>query len=121
MTRRTRPRSLTPASSVRIEGLACVPEGDTLARIASVLRPLLVGHPIVAARGRPGGVQLQRVVGRTVLAVTNKGKHLLIDFDNGLTLHTHLGLHGSGQRYPRARFDPRSPSRVAAQLETAEW
>jgi endonuclease-8 len=98
-----------------------MPEGDTLARIASVLRPLLVGHAIVAARGRPGGVQLQRVVGRTVLSVNNKGKHLLIDFDNGLTLHTHLGLHGSWRRYPRAKFLPHSPSRVVAQLETADW
>lgn len=98
-----------------------MPEGDTLARIASVLRPLLVGHEIVAAHGRPGGVQLQRVVGHTVLAVANRGKHLLIDFDNGLTLHTHLGLHGSWQRYPRGRYFPRSPARVGAYLETSDW
>jgi endonuclease-8 len=98
-----------------------VPEGDTLARIASVLRPLLVGHEIVAARGRPGGVRLERIVGRSVIAVLNRGKHLLIEFDNGLTLHTHLGLHGSWVRYPRARYLPRSPSRVVALLETADW
>ena len=32
-----------------------MPEGDTLARISAVLRPLLVGQTIIAAHGRPGG------------------------------------------------------------------
>ena len=98
-----------------------MPEGDTLARIAAVLRPLLVGQAIVAARGRPGGAQLGRVTGSTVTSVSNRGKHLLIDFDNGLTLHTHLGLHGSWQRHPRGRAWARSPERVVAVLETAQW
>lgn len=98
-----------------------MPEGDTLARIAQVLRPLLVDQQIRAARGRPGGAQLERVVGRTVTSVDTKGKHLLIDFDNGLTLHTHLGLHGSWLRYPRGDMRPRSSSRVVALLETDEW
>ena len=98
-----------------------MPEGDTLARIAAVLRPLLVGQAIVAARGRPGGAQLQRVIGSTVTGVGNRAKHLLIDFDNGLTLHTHLGLHGSWQRYPRGRAWARAPERVVAVLETGQW
>jgi endonuclease-8 len=98
-----------------------VPEGDTLARIASVLRPLLVGRTITAARGRPGGAQLERVVGRGVESVEAKGKHLLIAFDNGLTLHTHLGLHGSWHRYRRGRLWHRSADRVVALLETDEW
>src|SRR3954452_22315529 len=98
-----------------------MPEGDTLARIASVLRPLLVGKQIVAARGRPGGAHLERVVGCTVLDIDTRGKHLLIDFDNGLTLHTHLGLHGSWNRYRRGDLWRRSVERVAAVLETDEW
>src|SRR3954468_11841553 len=98
-----------------------MPEGDTLARIATVLRPLLVGKRISAAQGRPGGAQLERVVGTTVLKVDTKGKHLLIDFDNGLTLHTHLGLHGSWHRYRRGGAWRRSPARIAALLETDEW
>jgi endonuclease-8 len=98
-----------------------MPEGDTLARIAAVLRPLLVGHVIRAARGRPGGAQLERVIGSTVLKVDTKGKHLLIDFDNGMTLHTHLGLHGSWHRYRRGDVWRRPAARVAAVLETDEW
>lgn len=98
-----------------------MPEGDTLARIAQVLGPLLVGKTIRAARGRPGGIQLERVVGHDVLSVNTRGKHLLIDFDNGLTLHTHLGLHGSWHRYRRGEAWRRSPARVAAVLETDDW
>ena len=98
-----------------------MPEGDTLARIAAVLRPMLVGQIIRDARGRPGGAQLERVVGRTVLSVTNRGKHLLIDFDNGMTLHTHLGLHGSWRRYRRGDVRRTSPDQLAALLATDEW
>jgi len=98
-----------------------MPEGDTLARIAAVLRPLLVGRTITAARGRPGGAQLGRVLGGTVESVETRGKHLLIGFDNGLTLHTHLGLHGSWHRYRRGEPWRRSPSRAEAVLETDTW
>ena len=98
-----------------------MPEGDTLARIAAALRPILVDKRIEAARGRPGDADLARVVGHMVTGVTAKGKHLLIDFDNGLTLHTHLGLHGSWHRYRRGDMFRRSPSRTVAVLETDEW
>jgi endonuclease VIII len=98
-----------------------MPEGDTIARISAVLGPLLVGQTIRTARGRPGGAQLERVVGRTVLNVHTRGKHLLIDFDNGLTLHTHLGLHGSWHRYRRGEMWRRSAARSVAVLETEDW
>jgi endonuclease-8 len=98
-----------------------MPEGDTLARISAVLRPLLVGKEIRRAHGRPGGAQLERVVGRTVTSVEHRGKHLLIDFDSGVTLHTHLGLHGSWHRYRRGEMWRRSMDRVGALLETDDW
>lgn len=98
-----------------------MPEGDTLARIRDVLRPLLLGKQIRAARGRPGGAQVERVLGRTVLDVRTRGKHLLVDFDNGLTLHTHLGLHGSWHRYRHGQLWRRSVERTVTVLETDEW
>jgi endonuclease-8 len=97
-----------------------VPEGDTLARIASVLRPILAGRRIVSARGRPGGVRLELVVGSSVDSVEARGKHLLIGFDNGLTLHTHLGLHGSWHRYRAGERWRRPAARAVAVLDTAE-
>jgi len=98
-----------------------MPEGDTLARIRTALQPILEGKTIRAARGRPGGAQLERVVGTIVLKVETRGKHLLIDFGNGLTLHTHLGLHGSWHRYRRGDLWRRSVERTVAVLETDEW
>ena len=63
------------------------------------MRRTLGTDEIVAARGRPGGAQLERVIGTHVSAVRTRGKHLLIDFDDGLTLHTHLQMNGSWHRY----------------------
>lgn len=97
-----------------------MPEGDTLLRIAVVLRPVLAGRRITDARGRPGGAQLERVIGANVESVEARGKHLLIGFSNGLTLHTHLGLRGSWHRYRRGEPWRRAASRALAVLETAE-
>jgi endonuclease-8 len=63
-------------------------------------------------------VQLERVVGARVESVEARGKHLLIAFDDGLTLHTHLGLHGSWHRYRRGEPWRRPASRAVAVLET---
>lgn len=95
-----------------------MPEGDTIYRIAGVMRRSLRGELIVAARGRPGGAQLSRVVGSRVLAVSTRGKHLLVDFDDGLTLHTHLQMRGTWHRYrPGERWRAPADEAVAV-LET---
>jgi endonuclease VIII len=96
-----------------------VPEGDTLHRTAAVLRAVLEGAPVTAARGRPGGASLERVVGARVLAVEARGKHLLIDFDSGLTLHTHLRMRGAWHRYRPGERWRRSPARAVAVIEVA--
>src|SRR3981081_668723 len=62
------------------------------------MRPLLVGREILAARARTPGPAIQRVVGSHVLSVEPYGKHMVIRFDNGLALHTHLRMNGSWHR-----------------------
>jgi len=94
-----------------------MPEGDTLFRTAAVLREVLAGRQVVAARGRPDGVPLGRVVGQVVDSVEAAGKHLLIGFSGGLTLHTHLRMHGSWHRYRAGERWRRSPSRAVAVIE----
>jgi endonuclease-8 len=95
-----------------------VPEGDTLRRTAEVLGRTLRGDVVVAATGRTGGAQLSRLVGSRIDAVRSQGKHLLIDFEGGLTLHSHLGMHGSWHRYrPGERWRRRDAA--VAVLETA--
>ena len=76
-----------------------MPEGDTIFQTAAALRPLLVGQLIMAAQARTPGPQIQRVVGSHVLSVEPVGKHMLIRFDNGLTLHTHLRMGGTWHHY----------------------
>lgn len=95
-----------------------MPEGDNLARIGDVLRRTLIDQTVTAAGGR-AAADLARVVGQRLVAVQARGKHLLIDFEGGLTLHTHLGLHGSWHRYRPGEAWRRAPSRAAAVLETA--
>jgi endonuclease-8 len=97
-----------------------MPEGDTLARIATALRPVLAGKRITSARGRYGGPRFDLVIGTTVNAVEARGKHLLIGFDNGLTLHTHLGLHGSWHRYRAGEPWRRPLARAVAILDTKD-
>ncbi len=94
-----------------------MPEGDTLFRTAAVLREVLLGRDVTAARGRPGGAALGRVVGSRVVSVEARGKHLLIGFDAGLTLHTHLRMNGSWHRYRTGEPWRRSPARAVAVIE----
>jgi endonuclease-8 len=94
-----------------------VPEGDNLARISDVLRRSLIDQTVSGARGR-ANAQLNRLIGSRVNSVEARGKHLLIGFDNGLTLHTHLGLHGSWHRYRPGERWRRAPSRAGAVIET---
>lgn len=95
-----------------------MPEGDTVHRTAEVLRRTLREEAIVAARGRPGAAALERLVGCRTLAVRARGKHLLIEFDDGLTLHTHLGMQGSWHRYRPGERWRLHPSLAVAVLET---
>jgi endonuclease-8 len=76
-----------------------VPEGDTIFQTAAALRPLLVGQPVLAARAKTPGPAIERVVGSHVTSVEPAGKHMVIRFDNGLALHTHLRMAGTWHRY----------------------
>jgi endonuclease-8 len=78
-----------------------VPEGDTLFRTAAGLRPYLVGRTVTAARASgPGPVpQVARIVGHEITAVEAIGKNLMIRFEGGLEIRTHLRMNGSWHRY----------------------
>jgi endonuclease VIII len=76
-----------------------MPEGDTIHYAANRIRPVLAGHvpeqiatphPRFARSGWP-----DRLAGRAVTAVDAIGKHLLLRFEGGLTIHSHLRMTGS--------------------------
>jgi endonuclease-8 len=96
-----------------------VPEGDTLFRTAAGLRPYLVGRTVTAARtGGPGPVpQVGRIVGRKITSVEALGKNLLIRFDGGLEIRTHLRMNGSWHRYRPGEAWRRPAARARLVLE----
>ena len=75
-----------------------MPEGDTLHRTANRLRPALSGASLTRFEA-PRLLGDRPVPGSVITGVEAVGKHLLIDFDDGLTLRTHLGMPGSWHLY----------------------
>ena len=73
-----------------------MPEGDSLHRAAGLLRAL-EGDTIAAEARHPRAVALrvaEAVDGRRLERVEALGKHLLLRFDGGLVLRSHLGMKG---------------------------
>jgi endonuclease-8 len=102
-----------------------MPEGDTIFRTAVVLRSVLVGGTIRAAtaQAQPGMRRvpdLDRLVGAAITSVDSRGKQLVIGFDSGLILRTHMRMSGSWHRYrPGERW--RLPKiQASVILETAD-
>jgi endonuclease-8 len=102
-----------------------VPEGDTIFRAARTLHRALAGDTVT--RFVSVYPALTRVdasepfAGQTVDDVRARGKHLLMRFSGGLTLHTHMRMHGSWHVYrPGERW--RLPSHdMRIVLETARF
>jgi len=95
-----------------------MPEGDTISRAAFTLRRALAGKTVRRFRSAAGGGAL---AGRRVESVESAGKNLLVRFDDGRTLRTHMRMHGSWHLYrPGERW--RHPAAFArAVLETDDW
>jgi len=97
-----------------------MPEGDTLHRTAARLRPALVGCALIrfeaprlrGDRPRPGAA---------IVSVDAVGKHLLIGFDDGLTLRTHLGMVGSWHLYASGQRWRKPRHLVRALVEVQGW
>jgi len=98
-----------------------VPEGDTILRTAQTLHRALAGK--VVTRFETVLPKLERVTieWRTIERVVAAGKHLIIEFEGGVHLHTHMRMNGSwhiyraGQRWWRPRRDMRLV------IETADY
>jgi endonuclease VIII len=72
-----------------------LPEGDTIWRTAAALRRRIDGKVVRDARPQA----IARLKGRQVNAVDPNGKHLVISFDGGIALHSHMGMTGSWHTY----------------------
>jgi endonuclease-8 len=97
-----------------------MPEGDTIHRAASRLAPALVGRTVLrfeAHRVPPPWPK----PGVEVTGVEARGKHLLVHFDDGWTLQTHMRMSGSWHLYrPRERWrKPRHLLRALVEVGSA--
>jgi endonuclease-8 len=91
-----------------------MPEGDTIHRAASRLAPALVGRTVLrfeAHRVPPPWPK----PGVEVTGVEARGKHLLVHFDDGWTLQTHMRMSGSWHLY-RPREQWRKPRHLLRAL-----
>lgn len=100
-----------------------MPEGDTLYRAAAGVRPVLEGQRIEAAtssdRTTVDPIDAASLVGRVVTRVAARGKHLMLDTDDGRVVHSHLGMTGSWHVYPRGEAWRKPASQAALALRTA--
>ncbi|AXK35587.1 Fpg/Nei family DNA glycosylase [Streptomyces armeniacus] len=97
-----------------------MPEGDTVWRTAHELHTALAGAPLTRSDLRVPKLATKDLTGRRVLDVTPRGKHLLARFEDGITLHSHLGMDGSWRVHaPRERWRGGPAHQVRAVLGTA--
>jgi endonuclease-8 len=72
-----------------------LPEGDTIWRTAAALRRRIGGKVVSDARPQA----IARLKGRRVESVEPKGKHLVMQFEGGIALHSHMRMTGSWHLY----------------------
>ncbi len=98
-----------------------MPEGDSLHRTAHTLQRVLGQQQLVRVRSSVPAIAGAELVGHVVAEVSARGKNLLIRFDDGRVLHTHLRMNGSWHVYrPGERFQrPMHQARVVLEVADA--
>jgi len=94
-----------------------MPEGDSIFRAARTLHRALAGRTVSRFDSvfphLTNPLEDRPLVGQVIERVEARGKHLLIWFSGGLTLRTHMRMHGSwhiyrpGERWQRPHHDMR--------------
>lgn len=97
-----------------------MPEGDTVWLHAKRLHEALAGQELVLSEFRVPKLATASLVGRTVLAVVPRGKHLLTRVSGGVTLHTHLRMDGTWHLIRQGQPWPTPTWQIRLILATAE-
>jgi len=98
-----------------------VPEGDTIHRAADTLRRAIGGQRVRGFSSTLPALAHVELTGATVEAVEARGKHLLVRFDDGRTLHTHMRMTGSWHIYRPGERWRVGAHRARAVIETEPW
>ncbi|MEY2583435.1 MAG: endonuclease [Ilumatobacteraceae bacterium] len=94
-----------------------MPEGDTIRRLADRISRRFTGERVVRCVTRDPRLSGVDLTGATVVDVDANGKHLLIRFSNGRTLHSHLLMTGSWTVGPAAT-EPEWRRRIELWMES---
>jgi endonuclease-8 len=98
-----------------------VPEGDTVWLAARRLNEALAGRVLTASDLRVPSLATVDLTGRELLAVTSRGKHLLMRISGGHTLHSHFRMEGTWHLYrPDDRWHGGPMHTVRAILRTTD-
>ena len=92
-------------------------EGDSIRRLAVRLDAALAGRHVAAAQFRRGGEIPVRFDDDQLTGVDAVGKHLLMRFASGRTLHSHLRMQGSWRIHRPGWRPPPAADRVGAWLD----
>ena len=99
-----------------------MPEGDNLFRAATALRKALQGSRVAAFHSDVPlvlrALEEKPLDGARIESVEARGKHLLVGFDDGRIVHTHLRMSGSWHLYRTGESWQRSPAQARASIET---
>ena len=95
-----------------------MPEGDTIFRAARTLNRALAGGTVVSAQSSVARVRAETLIGAKVSRVEARGKHLLIHFEDGRALHSHMRMSGSWREYRPGERWRGSPGHVRCALST---
>lgn len=98
-----------------------MPEGDTIHVAARNLRKILVRQTVSAAMSRHDLVDAERMIGRIVVGIEARGKHLLMHFDNDLVLHSHMGMTGSWHIYRRTDAWQKPRQQAFLSMDTSQF
>lgn len=96
-----------------------MPEGDTLYRAAARLQAL-TGQTLTELRGSHRSIRpwVRKLTGRRITSVENVGKHLLIHFDGGFSLRTHMQMTGVWHLYDRGERWRKTPGKARVVIGT---
>jgi endonuclease VIII len=99
-----------------------MPEGDTVWRVCHRLHEAVAGQEITATDFRVPQLATSDLSGHTLLEVVPRGKHQLLRFSGGLTLHSHLMMEGAWHLYrPGERWRGGPTHEIRVVLTTEPW
>ncbi|MGI8667762.1 MAG: Fpg/Nei family DNA glycosylase [Jatrophihabitans sp.] len=98
-----------------------MPEGDTVFIACRQLHQALAGRVVTRFDLRVSALALADLTGATVTEVRPRGKHILIRFDTGQSLHSHLRMDGSWRVGPAAERPRGRDFEVRALVGNSAW